>query len=48
MKLFGGLSVTFKKGKVHFAQKKLYNLLIKTVTTHEAGEICQCFVVPSF
>ena len=47
MKLFGGLSVTFKKGKIHFAQKKLYNLLIKTVTTHEAGEVCQFFVVPS-
>lgn len=47
MKLFGGLSVTFKKGKIHFAQKKLYNLLIKTVTTHDPGKVCQFFVVPS-
>ena len=39
--------MTFKKGKIHFAQKKLYNLLIKTVTTHEAGEVCQFFVVSS-
>ena len=47
MKLCGGLSVTFKKGKIHFAQKELYNLLIKTVTAHEPGEVCQFFVVPS-